>query len=171
MMIERLNALKCIFWLTTTKTIASCTFYQNALRASRANYWIWKMIRNHLMRNFSTTVNGEILTSCLMAVRLKTSIRFFKRFPTAMHSGKMYTRHLFRYGHDQFFQSLGQAQNASFGCAVATGLSLNYQLKRSFSYLHYIVNTFLPMNEVERWFAQVRIQRNLWGHYRKDVLF
>ncbi len=27
-----------------------------------------------------------------------TSIRFFKRFPIALHSGKMYIRHLFRYG-------------------------------------------------------------------------
>ena len=33
-----------------------------------------------------------------MPVFQKTSIRFFKRFPTAMHSGKMYIRHLFRYG-------------------------------------------------------------------------
>ncbi len=33
-----------------------------------------------------------------MPVLHKTSISFFKRFPTAMHSGKMYIRHLFRYG-------------------------------------------------------------------------
>ena len=33
-----------------------------------------------------------------MPVLQKTSIPFLKRFSTAMHSGKMYTRHLFRYG-------------------------------------------------------------------------
>ncbi len=32
-----------------------------------------------------------------MLVLRKTSIRFFKRFPTATHSGKMYIHHLFRY--------------------------------------------------------------------------
>ncbi len=33
-----------------------------------------------------------------MPVLQKTSIRFFKRFPTAKHFGKMYIRHLFCYG-------------------------------------------------------------------------
>ena len=66
--------------------MAACTFYQNALLASRVNEWI-KMTRNHLMmKNFSTT---KKLTSCLMPVLQKTSIRFSKRFPTAMHSGKI----------------------------------------------------------------------------------
>ena len=53
--------------------------------------------------NFSTT---KKLTSCLMPVLQKTSIRFFKRFPTAKHSGKMNIRHLFRYG--QFSYELFQ---------------------------------------------------------------
>ncbi len=57
-----------------------------------------------MMRNFSTT---KKLTSCFMPVFQKTSIRFFKQFPTVMHSGKMYIRHLFCYGQwkvDQFLQ-------------------------------------------------------------------
>ena len=33
-----------------------------------------------------------------MHVLQKTSIRVLKRFPTAMHTGKMYICHLFRYG-------------------------------------------------------------------------
>ena len=33
-----------------------------------------------------------------MPVLQKTFIRLFEQFPTAMHSGKMYIRHLFRYG-------------------------------------------------------------------------
>ena len=70
----------------TDGNMAACSFYQNSLRASTVNAWI-KMTRNNLMRNFSTT---KKLTSCLMPVLQKTSIHFFKRFPTAMHSGKMY---------------------------------------------------------------------------------
>ncbi len=70
--------------------MAACTFYQNALRGIRVNDQI-KMTRNHLMmRNFSTM---KKLNSCLMSVFQKTSIRFCKRFLTAMHSGKMYIRH------------------------------------------------------------------------------
>ena len=38
------------------------------------------------------------LTSCLTPGLQKTSIRFSERFLTAVHSGKMYIRHLFRYG-------------------------------------------------------------------------
>ena len=33
-----------------------------------------------------------------MLVLQQTSIFFFKRFPTAKHSGKLYIRHIFRYG-------------------------------------------------------------------------
>ncbi len=47
-----------------------------------------------MMRNFGTT---KKLTSRLMLVLQKMSIRFFKRFPTAIHSGKMYIHHLFCY--------------------------------------------------------------------------
>jgi hypothetical protein len=59
------------------KKMAACTFYQNALlRTSRVNDWI-KMTRNHLMMTkFNTT---KKLTSCLMAVLQKTSIRFFNK--------------------------------------------------------------------------------------------
>ena len=83
--------------LTIPKKMAACTFYQNALRASKVNDWI-NMTRNHLrlmIRNFSTT---KKLTPFLMPVFQKMSICFFKQFPTAVHSGKMYIRHLFRYG-------------------------------------------------------------------------
>ena len=40
-----------------------------------------------------------------MPVLQKTSIRFFKRFPTAISSGKMQIRHLFRYGQLKIFSS------------------------------------------------------------------
>ncbi len=41
-----------------------------------------------------------------MSVLQKTPIRSIKRFPTAMHSGKMYIRHLVRYG--QLFTTRGR---------------------------------------------------------------
>ncbi len=46
-----------------------------------------------------------------MPVLQMTSIRFFKQFPTAMHSGKMYIRNLFRYGQLLTFH----AQETYFG--------------------------------------------------------
>ena len=52
--------------LTITKKMASCSSYQNALRAiERQPYSVQsiKMTRNHEMRNFKTT---KKLTSCLM---------------------------------------------------------------------------------------------------------
>ena len=80
--------------MTITKKKAACTFYQNALRASRVNDWI-KMTRNYLMmRNFSTTNK----LASLMLVFPNMFIHFSKRFLTAMHSCKMYIRYLFRCG-------------------------------------------------------------------------
>ncbi len=72
--------------------MAACAFYKNALRASRTNDWI-KMKRNHsTMRNFSTR---KKLTSWLMPVLQKTSIQSFLN---DFRPGKVYNRHLFRYG-------------------------------------------------------------------------
>ena len=64
--------------LTITREMATCTFYPNALRASRVNDGI-KMTRNRLMiRNFSTT---KKLPSCLMPAAQKMPKCFFKQFP------------------------------------------------------------------------------------------
>ncbi len=49
-----------------------------------------------------------------MPVHQMTSIRIFKHFATAMHSGKMYIRQLFRYGQLQTFH----AQETYFGTSV-----------------------------------------------------
>ena len=49
--------------------------------------------------NFDKTKNT---TSVQMSVLQKMVTRFLKRFPTAEHSGKMYIRHLFRYGQLSF---------------------------------------------------------------------
>ena len=43
--------------------------------------------------------HNEEINPCLIPVIQKTSIRFFKQFSAAMHSGKMYTCHLFCYSH------------------------------------------------------------------------
>ena len=49
-----------------------------------------------------------------MPVLQKTPIGFFKQFPTAMHSGKMYIRHLFR---------CGQLQKKRRLCSIVSVLS------------------------------------------------
>ncbi len=83
--------------LIITKRMAACTFYKNALQASRANDWI-EMTRIHLMmRNFSTT---NKLTSCLMPVLQKTSTRFLNNLRPQCFLVKC-TSSVFRYG--QFF--------------------------------------------------------------------
>ena len=67
-------------------------FYHNAYWAWGTNNWKrWQ--ENHLITwNFNTT---KKITSGLMSVFEKMSIRFFKQSPTSMNSGKMYIRHLF----------------------------------------------------------------------------
>ncbi len=82
--------------LTISHKMAACTFYRNALRLHKDD------TKSPNDQKFQYNEENNIL---LMPVLQKTSIRFFKRFPTAMHSDEMYILHLFRHGQWSIFIS------------------------------------------------------------------
>ena len=80
---------------TVAKKMATFRFYQNALRVLSKNTWE-KMTRSKA-NGLKFQHKREIVELSLSALQ-KTLVCLYKRFETAVHSGKIDIRHLFCYG-------------------------------------------------------------------------